>query len=616
MRKVVKLISMLCVLSTFIIGCQNINSQTEDTSAVSLEMPKALFQSVSTNAKVTEYTIIGTISNADSEAKIETVTQTRNSDEDSTTLSFSPITVQTPIILSIEIYAEKQLYMSGSSARHAVTEGKQALDITLKKADGYVEKGSGIITGVAKYTNSTDQSNITIFIQKEDEVISTDTASSSFVPLQSIARYAPTSASASTFTVVSVCSAVKADKDGNYSFTNLDAGTYSIYAASQNSTKASYDTVAVTDGKTSTVNLDLTATGSISGTVLLDGNTTGNSGIFVYVKGTSFIATTNDDGTFTISNVPVSTTAYTLHAKYGTTDKTFTVNETAAAPVVTSGATADAGTMTFTTLEDKHYLSSSTTATDGTVTTTATANYVQATSAGLKFVLTEIPDNTTVVQFYVTNSDGHTTTYSIDTMDSSNNYESTEITDDLVFIFKLVNKGDTYTSAKTYFYKKGWTNSSLVSTTESIISIGGLGEITASSKSITYDQTSNTVTIDKPVYNYDNFNGTVYSKYSEFNVVTSAGVSKSLSIPSSNSINLFTDFGSSSIEAISGQTGSTFKTIYSVRLPEDNVIATNNWSYNYGIYANKLAAQDINTFTPILTAYANGGQVRSITTDA
>ena len=90
MRKVVKLISMLCVLSTFIIGCQNINSQTEDTSAVSLEMPKALFQSVSTNAKVTEYTIIGTISNADSEAKIETVTQTRNSDEDSTTLSFSP----------------------------------------------------------------------------------------------------------------------------------------------------------------------------------------------------------------------------------------------------------------------------------------------------------------------------------------------------------------------------------------------------------------------------------------------------------------------------------------------------------------------------------------------
>ena len=50
--------------------------------------------------------------------------------------------------------------------------------------------------------------------------------------------------------------------------------------------------------------------GSISGTITLDSNPTGNLGVLVFIASTSYMAMTDDTGTYTISNVPVGT--YTI----------------------------------------------------------------------------------------------------------------------------------------------------------------------------------------------------------------------------------------------------------------------------------------------------------------
>ena len=105
------------------------------------------------------------------------------------------------------------------------------------------------------------------------------------------------------------------DATGNYTLTKVPVGNYTIYASSQNSleqavyigvTVAAKDTVTVSD-------LDLTATGSISGTATFGGALTGNLGIIVYVAGTSYCAITQDNGAYIISGVPVGT-GYTLVA--------------------------------------------------------------------------------------------------------------------------------------------------------------------------------------------------------------------------------------------------------------------------------------------------------------
>lgn len=586
-------------------------------------MPKALFQTESASGQVVTYTVSGTIINADSKAVIETVTQTVIS-SNSATLTFAPIAVQTPIILSIEVYAGNELYMSGTSARHIVVEGAQSLDITLIKANGEKTTGTGTITGTAKYKNSSDHSNIVIFIQKEesvsstDEIISTNKTSLNFVSSRSASRLASTSAS--NITLVSALACVKADSDGNYSFKNLSAGSYSVYATSLNSTKAAYNTVTVSDDTATAVNLDLTATGSISGTVQLDSNTTGNGGISVYIGGTSYIAITDDTGAFTISNVPASSEAYTLCALYGTTVRTLT---TTGSIIVTEGDTAAAGTMTFATVEAKHYLYVFGKDSDGNTTKKVTTSYVQATKNGLKFVLSDsdLPAKTAIVELFVTNLNTKVRVcYTI-------NHVS-EITGDAVFTFRLTNKNIQYTNVFVGFCESTWANYTTIGLNENITSIGGDGEITATAADMKYDKTSNTITLSSPVFDYSNFDGQISSyptKIAKFQVVANNTYNE-ISIPSSNSINLFTDFSPYCIGNFSGQTAVTFNAFYNVILAEDLLYTasvnsnSDGESYNaepscsYNIFTQTLTGQTINTYTPTLTAWANGGIVTKLTT--
>ena len=95
--------------------------------------------------------------------------------------------------------------------------------------------------------------------------------------------------------------------DGSYTFSNLEPGTYTVYAASSYSAERAVCTnVVVRASETTVANpLKLTATGSITGTITMDGNATGNTGFLVFpVAGTSFMAMTDDTGKYTISGVP------------------------------------------------------------------------------------------------------------------------------------------------------------------------------------------------------------------------------------------------------------------------------------------------------------------------
>ena len=112
------------------------------------------------------------------------------------------------------------------------------------------------------------------------------------------------------------------DSKGNYSFTNVAEGVYTIYASSNSSTKKAVTTnVVVKSSATVTVeDLGLTATGSIKGKIT---STTPNSdllGYDVFIAGTSYIAKVGSDGFYEITNIPAKK-GYILCLQKGTYTK-------------------------------------------------------------------------------------------------------------------------------------------------------------------------------------------------------------------------------------------------------------------------------------------------------
>jgi hypothetical protein len=175
--------------------------------------------------------------------------------------------------------------------------------IPSEPASGSTSPTTGSISGLAVYKGQSNDSGI---------VISVDSVNGSGQSL-SIRR------SITTRSLVSraIVAQATTDPSGAYTLTDLAPGTYTVYASSPNSLEQAVSTgVSVTAGKEVTASeLDLTATGAISGTATLGGATAGNLGILVYIAGTSYCALTRDDGTFTISGVPVGT-GYLLVASY------------------------------------------------------------------------------------------------------------------------------------------------------------------------------------------------------------------------------------------------------------------------------------------------------------
>ena len=94
--------------------------------------------------------------------------------------------------------------------------------------------------------------------------------------------------------------------NGSYLFDNLEDGVYTIYACSPNSNESAVckNVVVRSAGTTIAENLNLSATGSISGRITLNMENTGNAGFLVFIAGTSYMAMTDDYGNYNISGVP------------------------------------------------------------------------------------------------------------------------------------------------------------------------------------------------------------------------------------------------------------------------------------------------------------------------
>lgn len=101
------------------------------------------------------------------------------------------------------------------------------------------------------------------------------------------------------------------EADGSYQFNNLPVGTYVVSTQKPSVGAAVQRNVTVRRRETTVVNLELTPTGRIAGTVTVAGRDD-HSFLIVAILGTSYLALTAADGSYVMSDVPVGT--YTVSA--------------------------------------------------------------------------------------------------------------------------------------------------------------------------------------------------------------------------------------------------------------------------------------------------------------
>ena len=148
---------------------------------------------------------------------------------------------------------------------------------------------TGKIVGKATYTNASNHAGIQVTLVSSDGIVAYDSQISS-----------------RSRSAVAVMKNVVTSESGEYSFDNVKEGVYTIYASSDDSTEKAVLTNVVVQANqiVTATDLNLTATGSISGRIIIDGNENENLGITVVIAGTSYMAVTDSFGFFTISDIP------------------------------------------------------------------------------------------------------------------------------------------------------------------------------------------------------------------------------------------------------------------------------------------------------------------------
>ena len=178
-----------------------------------------------------------------------------------------------------------------------------------ESSDGGSEShADGKISGTVKFSNVDSSSNggIVVTLDRTDGLRSVAVVNA--VASRSIAGAAR-----------SVVGTTLTKSDGSYLFDNLEPGTYTVYAASSYSSERAVCTnVVVRSAETAIADaLKLTATGTITGTITLDGTKNGNTGFLVFVAGTSYMAMTDDSGNYKISGVPAGSGYLVVATKNG-----------------------------------------------------------------------------------------------------------------------------------------------------------------------------------------------------------------------------------------------------------------------------------------------------------
>ena len=149
----------------------------------------------------------------------------------------------------------------------------------------------GCIQGRVRYSNCNDHSGITLSLEKTGEVNSSG--------FSAIIEGIGTGSR-------DIITRFSTQKDGTFEFNNLTPGVYTVYASSDDSVEKEVSTNVVIKGSETVTAEDLllTATGTLTGYVLINGKTSGNNGYSVFLAGTSCMSSTDDTGFFSFSGVP------------------------------------------------------------------------------------------------------------------------------------------------------------------------------------------------------------------------------------------------------------------------------------------------------------------------
>ncbi|MCK9168944.1 MAG: hypothetical protein M0P01_00860 [Treponema sp.] len=310
---------------------------------------------------------------------------------------------------------------------------------------------------------------------------------------------------------------------------------------------------------------------------------------------------------------------YVLLPEAGTV-RTFTAGSDSSTTVtVKAGGTVAAGTMTFATAEEKHYLT--TADSDGTE-TLSTTNYVQATKDGLKFVLASLPDNASafvlgIDGYYDASGTYHTLNDYNLVLDKTVYGGQSNQPADLpfeIYTFRLVDKNVTYKVYAT-IYDENWSKLqsyySSSSSTDTVTSVGGLGmPVISNSSAVTlnWDQSSSTISaVGVPAFDFSNFSGTISAFRNEIQVNTSkTSTNFDKTGFDARSIAFTPDnLSAGQLENICGNSGVGMCIFYKIRLADD--YDQNVWSSVYTIHSIHRTDLTVNAFTPTITLDANGG---------
>jgi uncharacterized repeat protein (TIGR02543 family) len=174
--------------------------------------------------------------------------------------------------------------------------------------DGGAKPVTGTITGKALFTGQeTDQNGgITITLESLD-----NNGRSAAVQSVNAGEERSSAAVRSITAARSIAGQTTTASDGSYSIKDVPYGTYTIYASSNNSKERAISLPVTLEGSTVTADdLKLTAVGSIGGTITLDG--TPAFGFLVSIAGTSWMAITDYNGAFVISDIPAAAEKYLI----------------------------------------------------------------------------------------------------------------------------------------------------------------------------------------------------------------------------------------------------------------------------------------------------------------
>ena len=160
---------------------------------------------------------------------------------------------------------------------------------------------NGSLSGKAVFSNSDDNSSIYITLDKYEGERSAAVLKANGLYDKNCYSIGTSDSDSRSIAGYQYC-----DKDGNFSFKNLEIGVYTVYAQSEFSKKRAVktDVIVKETGTTVLDTMQLVATGSISGTITLDNSTDKNDGFIVFISGTSYYGITDKSGNFKIENVP------------------------------------------------------------------------------------------------------------------------------------------------------------------------------------------------------------------------------------------------------------------------------------------------------------------------